>query len=102
MKPVTLPDTERAPLLSARLHTPFVAELTDLNNTMNVNGAPLNHALWNMLLSHRDLTLWCRHGMKPHKGWKVSDCKKYFGLKGSGEALLAQFEALKAEVDRLR
>jgi len=39
--------------------------------------------------------------MKPNRAWKVSHCKKYFGIKGSGQKLLDEFEALKAEVDEI-
>ena len=42
-----------------------------------------------------------KFGMKPHRRWKVSQVKAYFGIKGNRDTLLKRFEALKAEVDEL-
>lgn len=85
------------PQLSKRLNTPFVQELMN-GGEMNVNGKPMPHAIWNLIVSHRNLKMWCSMGMKPNRHWKVSDVKKYFGLKGSKKTLLAEFEKLKEEV----
>jgi hypothetical protein len=88
-------------MLNKRQDTPFYADLTSEDRVMNVNGNPMSHGVWNMICSHRDLKLWVNLGMKPHRGWKVSQVKSYFGIKGSGQKLLTQFEALKAEVDEI-
>ena len=85
------------PQLSKRINTPFVQELLS-GSTMSVNGNDMSHAVWNLICSHRDLKLWCNLGMKPHRHWKVSQVKAYFGLKGNKAKLLEQFEALRAEV----
>lgn len=94
-------DLDSCPMLKSRVTTQFFRELTNPSLTINVNGSPMLLAVWNLLVSHRDLKMWCLINMKPNRHWKVTDCKKYFGLKGSGEKLLADFEALKAEVDGL-
>ena len=101
-------DLSKYPLLQARKETPFVKQMigayTEGGKTyvMNVNGSPMARAIWNLILSHRDLKMWCgEQKMKPHRGWKVSEVKEYFGLKGNGENLLTRFEALKGEVDRM-
>tara|TARA_B100001029_G_C14866901_1_gene342287 strand:- start:360 stop:671 length:312 start_codon:yes stop_codon:yes gene_type:complete len=94
-------DITKYPMLNARQHTPFFADLTDEDRVMNVNGSPMSQGVWNMICSHRDLKLWCRLGMKPHRGWKVSQAKAYFGIKGNKDKLLSEFEALKAEVDEI-
>lgn len=94
-------DLDSYPMLKSRMTTQFFRELTDPNLTMNVNGSPMLLAVWNMIVSHRDLKVWCTLKMKTSRHWKVSDCKKYFGLKGSGQKLLDEFEALKAEVDEI-
>lgn len=94
-------DLTNYPMLNARQHTPFFADLADPNRVMQVNGSLMSHGVWNMIVSHRDLKMWCRFGMKAHRGWKVSDCKRYFGIKGNKDSLLREFEALKAEVDQL-
>jgi hypothetical protein len=69
----------------------------DFNMSMEVNGKPMPLAYWNMLCSYRDLQLWVRMNMKPHRGWKVSVVKRYFGLKGSGDKMLSDFECLMHE-----
>jgi len=61
--------------------TPFLKELGS-GKTIKVNGKDMPFALYNLIISKRDLGLW-RIGMKPHKHWKVTDVKKYFGLKGN-------------------
>jgi len=33
--------------------------------------------------------------MKPHAYWKISDVKKYFGVKGTKESILQQLKDLK-------
>ena len=96
MTNIALPNSQY-PMLSSRIETPFVQELMS-GTTMSVNGSDMPTAVWNLIVSHRDLKLWCNINMKPHRGWKISDVKRYFGLKGSKKTLLAQFEELKAEV----
>tara|TARA_A100001388_G_C28752570_1_gene493043 strand:- start:230 stop:541 length:312 start_codon:yes stop_codon:yes gene_type:complete len=94
-------DITKYPMLNARQHTPFFADLTNEDRVMNVNGSPMSHGVWNMIVSHRDLKMWCRHSIKPHRHWKVSQAKAYFGIKGNKDKLLSEFEALKAEVDEI-
>tara|TARA_R110000796_G_C14495240_1_gene428214 strand:- start:858 stop:1154 length:297 start_codon:yes stop_codon:yes gene_type:complete len=84
--------------------SPFMAELQE-GRTMNVNGNPMPTAIWNLLISKRDLTMWTRKfkdgrpmKMKPHRHWKVTDVKKYFGITGIGDKLLANFMALYDDV----
>ena len=59
---------------------------TDLEHSMSINGGTSTKGMWNLIVSKRDLGLWKR-GMKPHRHWKVSDVKKYFGLKGNKEKI---------------
>ena len=61
------------------------------NEYLNVNGQQMPQAIWNLMVSKRDLTLWCKAGMKPHRHWKVSDVKKYFNISGSRHTLLDRF-----------
>jgi hypothetical protein len=91
---------ETTPEIYRRMETPFVKDLIK-GHGVPVNGEFMPHALWNLICSHRDLHLWTKYKMKPHRHWKVSDVKKYFGIKGSGETLLERFEKLKKEVDDL-
>jgi len=87
------------------LDTPFMNHLMDeaerqMNGeqVMMVNGSPMGQAIWNLICSKRDLTLWCNIGMKPHRHWKVTDVKRYFGIKGHGQALLDEFMTIYDEL----
>lgn len=74
--------------------SPFLADFNrqvDEEDFMSVQGSPMPHAIWNLMVSKRDLTLWCKMGMKPHRHWKVSDVKRYFNITGTGDNLLARF-----------
>ena len=84
-------------MLAARRDTPFVADL--FTKPMNVNGNPMPKAVWNMIITQRDLSMWTKFKMKPHRRWKVSQVKAYFGIKGNGQNLLDQFLALVAETE---
>ena len=55
----------------------------DLEQDLSVNGNASSKGLYNLIVSKRDLGLWSRIGMKPHRHWKVTDVKRYFGLKGN-------------------
>lgn len=63
----------------------------DEGDFMSVQGSPMPAAFWNLMVTKRDLTLWCNIGMKPHRHWKVSQVKQYFNITGTGENLLARF-----------
>jgi hypothetical protein len=58
----------------------------DLKQDLYVNGKESSRGMWNLIVSKRDLGLW-KMGMKPNRHWKVTDVKKYFGLKGNKEKL---------------
>ena len=61
---------------------------------LSLGGKPMGVAVWNLLVTKRDLSFWTEMGMKPHRRWKVTDVKKYFGIKGSGKNLMNQFMLL--------
>ena len=52
-----------------------------------------NLGLWNLSLSMRDLELYCK-GIKPHRRWKITPVKKYFGMTGHKEVLLKKLHKL--------
>ena len=54
----------------------------DLKQDLSVNGSASSKGMWNLIVSKRDLGLW-KAGMKPNRHWKVTDVKRYFGLKGN-------------------
>jgi len=58
----------------------------DLKQDMSINGSASSKGMYNLIVSKRDLGLW-KAGMKPHRHWKVTDVKRYFGLKGNKEKI---------------
>jgi hypothetical protein len=66
----------------------------DLEQPLSINGAASSKGFYNLIVSIRDVKLWSK-GIKPHRFWKVTDVKKYFGIKGNKEALVSQLEELK-------
>ena len=70
--------------------TPFEQSIKN-NETININGEDVPIAYWNLIITKRDLSMWCKFGMKPHRHWKVSDVKKHFDIKGSKETLYDNF-----------
>ena len=87
------------------LDSPFMDELRGNaealergEQIMTVNGSPMGGAIYNLIVSKRDLTLYCNHGVIPTRSWKVTNVKKYFGIKGTGKNLLYRFMALFVDV----
>lgn len=52
-----------------------------------------NIGWYNLVLSIRDLGLYS-HGIIPHRYWKISDVKTYFGIKGNATSMKAQLEEI--------
>lgn len=81
-------------LYDANPEAPFFCELkrshTKGEDVININGKETPRAIWNLMLTKRDLYLYTK-GIKINRHWKVSDVKKYFGIKGSGYKLYEQF-----------
>ena len=74
--------------------TPFLKGLEEGSRVINVDGKDMPLAIWNLIMSKRDLTLWTKIKMKPNRHWKVSTVKRYFGIKGTGEVLMNNFMGL--------
>ena len=53
-----------------------------------------NLGLWNLNISIRDLKLYSK-GIKPHRRWKVTPVKKYFGITGNCKVLLNKLITIK-------
>ena len=60
---------------------------------INVNGKPMFMAEYNMIISKRDFGLFAI-GLKPHRGWRFNDTKKYFGLKGNAKSVSEQIKEM--------
>ena len=66
----------------------------DLSKPMNINGSPGSRGYYNLIISIRDVRLY-KAGIKPHRNWKVTDVKKYFGISGNTDAVLSKLEKIK-------
>ena len=69
-------------------NTPWLVDLLNEDRTITVNGKDMPWAVWNFTVCKGQLRMWTKHQMKANRGWKVTDVKKYFGIKGSGDELM--------------
>tara|TARA_R110000744_G_scaffold227677_2_gene345771 strand:- start:220 stop:501 length:282 start_codon:yes stop_codon:yes gene_type:complete len=67
----------------------FYKDLTSMDN----GNRNYNLGMWNLALSLRDLKLYTK-GIKPHRRWKITPVKKYFGMTGNKEVLLEKLHRL--------
>jgi hypothetical protein len=79
--------------------SPFYRSITDEGQYTFVNGKKTPMAMWNLILSIRDCGLYSK-GIKPHRNWKISDVKYYFGITGSAAVLKGKLEAIKDLIDK--
>ncbi len=81
---------EKAEVIEMNEDCQFLKDLsTDENQNRNYN-----LGLWNLSLSIRDLRLYTK-GIKPHRRWKISDVKWYFGVSGNKDDLLNKLLAVR-------
>ena len=74
--------------------TQFYYDLIDEDKTMNVNGGKMPRGYWNLILSIRVTGLYSK-GIKPHRFWKITDVKRYFGVKGDAQSIHEQLKSIK-------
>tara|TARA_R110000803_G_scaffold145933_3_gene211746 strand:+ start:27884 stop:28129 length:246 start_codon:yes stop_codon:yes gene_type:complete len=60
----------------------------DWSKSMNINGMESNKGYYNLIVSIRDVSLWTKFKMKPHRHWQIGQVKKYFGLQGNAKVIL--------------
>ncbi len=79
--------------------SPFMQELRS-GKTIQVNDGLMPTSIYNLIISKRDLSMYCTGSrpIKPHRHWKVTDVKKYFGIKGSGQKLYDNFMVLYVDI----
>ena len=65
---------------------------SDLNPDNNL-GRNYNLGMWNLILSIRDLKLYSK-GIKPHRNWKITPLKTYFGMNGNAKVLQKKLDTL--------
>jgi len=75
-------------------NTQFFKDMTDESKTLNVNNGTMPLGYRNLIISIRDCKLYSK-GIKPHRNWKITNVKKYFGLTGDASKLVLQLEDIK-------
>ena len=53
-----------------------------------------NLGWYNLIISIRDLRLYSK-GIKPHRHWKITPLKTYFGIKGNAQSMLDKLLKIK-------
>mgnify|MGYP003643862099 FL=1 len=66
----------------------------DQKIAIKINNSIATRAWYNLVVSIRDVKLW-KAGMKPHRHWRITDVKNYFGVKGNTQKVLDQLLTLK-------
>jgi hypothetical protein len=69
----------------------------DLEKQIRVNDGYMSVGVYNLLVSIRDVKLY-RIGLKPHRHWKISQVKTYFGIKGNKDTILDELNRLKEQL----
>ena len=64
----------------------------DLSKTMGMNDGVICVGIYNLIISIRDMKMYCKVNMKPNRHWKISNVKNYFGIKGGKDKILMQLE----------
>ena len=57
---------------------------------LSMNGKNMNRAVYNAIVTRRDISLYSK-GITPRRGFKISDVKRYFEIKGTKDILLDAF-----------
>jgi len=73
---------------------PFWEQMNDAERMTSINGVPTPIAYYNLILSIRDVSLYSK-GIKPHRFWKITDVKKYFGISGDASTLKTKLELIR-------
>ena len=67
----------------------------DWQKPMLINNMESNKGYYNLILTIRDLGLYTKVGLKPHRHWRIKDVKQYFGITGSASSMLTRLQAFK-------
>ena len=62
--------------------------------TVSSNGGDMPLCLYNLVITRRDVQMYAKHSMKPHRGWKISQVKEYYGIKGNKQKIADQIEIM--------
>ena len=67
--------------------TQFIIDLTEDSISKDNIDMEYNLGWYNLIISIRDLRLYSK-GIKPHRRWKITPLKTYFGIKGNAKSML--------------
>lgn len=84
--------------ISINADSQFFADLFDEDKAININGNMVAKGYWNLVLSIRDCAMYAKFGMKPNRHWKITDVKKYFGIKGTAQQIHEQLVQIKEAI----
>lgn len=70
--------------------------MKDCFTSIAINDGYMTRGWYNLIISIRDLGLY-QSGMKPHRYWKITDVKNYFGIKGNKFDVYDQLMQLRDE-----
>ena len=69
-------------------NAPFWVELhNEDRRVIKTDGGDIPLCIYNLMVTKRDVNLYVAIDMKPYRGWKISDVKKYFGLSGGKKTI---------------
>ena len=72
--------------------------IKDFKHEIKVNGNPTPLAIYNVMITKRDLMLF-EGGILPHRGWSIKQVAIYFGLSGKiKKTIIPQFADLVEKV----
>jgi hypothetical protein len=75
---------------TTKVKTPF-EEALEKGRLVSLNGVDVRYAIYALHIHKRDLSLWSK-GIKINRFFKVTDYKKYYGIKGrNGVDVLKNF-----------
>tara|TARA_R110000744_G_C19128595_1_gene536793 strand:+ start:32 stop:373 length:342 start_codon:yes stop_codon:yes gene_type:complete len=83
------------------INSPESISLRDLLNWNEINtdsqfmnDLQTHKGIYNLIVTKRDINLYVKLDMKPNRFWKITDVKKYFGIKGKKQSILEKIELL--------
>lgn len=67
--------------------------LLESGRIVNVNQGVMPTAIYNLIIHIRDCSLYA-NGIRPHRYWKITDVKNYYGISGSAEKMKEQLQQI--------
>lgn len=78
----------------------FFVDMTSPNRTINFNGSIVPIGYYNLVVTIRDLGMYLID-IKPNRHWKISDVKRYFGIKGSAASMLEELKTIRDVINEV-